>query len=120
MTFLKITDLLEAAASKPVTSFPDYNMKGAEFAPIMKHVKQLLVPPRYIKGKRTYPPAWDPLRIWSASKIGSNKSKDDGSFHCEACNIRHTKGQNHMLAGIKKLREQYANRQKPVDGKPHH
>jgi hypothetical protein len=57
MKYFKIKDFLEAASSKPVSSFPDYNMKGAEFAPIMRHVQQLLIPPRYIKGKRLYPPA---------------------------------------------------------------
>jgi hypothetical protein len=51
MKFFKIKDFLEAASSKPVSVFPDYNMKGAEFAPVMKHVKQLLVPPRYIEAR---------------------------------------------------------------------
>ena len=57
MRYFKIKDFLEAASSKPVSSFPDYNMKGAEFTPIRKHIQQLLVPPRYIKGKRLYPHA---------------------------------------------------------------
>ena len=88
MRFFEIKDFLEAASSKPVSSFPDYNMKGAEFAPIIKHVKKLLVPPRYIKGKRAYSPACDPLKIRSAAKTFSDDSKnDDGSFHCEACNV---------------------------------
>ena len=57
MKYFKIKDFLEASSSKPVSSFPDYNLKGAEFAPIMKHVQQLLVSSRYIKGKSLYPPA---------------------------------------------------------------
>ena len=120
MRYFKIEDFLEAASSKPVSAFPDYNMKGAEFAPVMKHVKQLLVPPRYIRGKRLYPPAWDPLKTRSALKKPSDESKSgDEPFDCEACGTRHIRGK-HTPAGRKILKERYANRHKSGALKPMH
>jgi hypothetical protein len=56
MWYFKIKDFLEAASSKPVSTFPDYSMNGAEFAPIMKHVKQLLVAALLYKGEKIVPP----------------------------------------------------------------
>ena len=100
MRYFKIEDFLEAASSKPVSAFPDYNMKGAEFAPVIQHVKQLLVPPRYIRGKRLYPPAWDPLKTRSALKRTSDESKSgDEPFDCEACGTRHIRASIRPLAG---------------------
>ena len=91
MKFFKIQDFLEASVSKPTSAFRDYNMKGAEFAPVMALVKQLLVPPRYMKGGRNYPQPWDPMKTRLSE--ADDETKDDGSYHCEACNIRHTRGQ---------------------------
>jgi hypothetical protein len=120
MRYFKIKDFLEAASSKPASSFPDYNMNGAEFAPIMRHVKQLLVPPRYIKGKRLYPPAWDPFKTRSGAKLHKDESKqNESSYDCEACGVRHGRGQ-HTAAGKKKLSERYAEKHKSGTSKPNH
>ena len=76
MKFFKISGFLEAAASKPTSAFGDYDMKGAEFLPVLAHVKQLLVPPRYMKGGRTYPKPWGSMK--TRSSAADDESKDNG------------------------------------------